>query len=54
MFFVEKVVMKECINKITARLTVKQKQWLWFIILWIGGLAAVTLLGSLIKLIFLI
>lgn len=31
-------------------LTTKQKQWLWFVGLWCGGLGAALLLGGAIKL----
>jgi len=30
--------------------TKKQKQWLWFITLWLGGLGSVMLLSTIIKL----
>jgi hypothetical protein len=31
-------------------LTKKQQQWLWFVVLWCGGLAAVMLLAYLVRL----
>jgi uncharacterized protein (DUF1810 family) len=34
-----------------GRCTKKQKQWLWFIFLWLGGLGTVTLISFIIKLI---
>jgi hypothetical protein len=36
------------------KLTLKQKQWLWFIFLWFVGLAAVSLIGLFVKILFLI
>ena len=32
-------------------LTKKQQQWMWFLVLWCGGLAAAALLASLVRLI---
>ena len=42
MYFEGKAVMKAC--------TKKQKQWLWFITLWLGGFSSVLLLSTIIKL----
>ena len=46
---------KQVINLITKimkeRLSKKQHQWAWFIILWCSGLATVLILATLIKLI---
>ena len=38
--------MSRCIDKLSAR----QKQWLWFVLLWCGGLLGVFALSGLIKL----
>jgi hypothetical protein len=32
-------------------LTKKQQQWLWFVVLWCGGLAAVMLLAHFVRLV---
>lgn len=36
-------------DRLNARLSEKQRQWLWFVGLWCGGLLAVTTLGYAIK-----
>ncbi len=40
--------MKLCINWLEQR-TEKQRQWLWFILLWCGGLGSVMFLGLIIR-----
>ena len=37
-------------NRFTDRLSPKAKQWLWFVGLYFGGLAAVALVASIIRL----
>ena len=39
----------EIIDKLLNRLSKKQRQWAWFIILWCGGLGSVMLLGLIIR-----
>ena len=36
-------------DKIFARLTAKQRQWLWFVLLWCGGLFSVLLVAKFIR-----
>lgn len=43
MYLEAKVAMKECTNK--------KRQWLWFIVLWLGGLGSIFLLSTIIKMI---
>jgi hypothetical protein len=42
MYFVEKAVMKKCIESTSTWLNAhpKLKQWIWFALLWIGGLTS--------------
>lgn len=39
----------EIVDKLWSRLSKKQRQWAWFVILWCGGLGAVMLLGFIIR-----
>ena len=39
----------EKLQHFLARLTDRQRQWLWFAGLWLAGLAAVTILGQIIR-----
>lgn len=38
------------IEKYLNKLSIKQKQWFWFVVLWFLGLASITILAYLIKL----
>lgn len=49
MFLEGRVMIKQCIDKICRKLSVGQKQWLWFIVLWLGGFFSVLTLSYAIK-----
>lgn len=51
MYSEEKQVINHITKRIDERLSKKQREWAWFIILWCVGLAVVLILASMIKLI---
>lgn len=49
MYSVGKVLKMQCIKNIEGKLSTRQKQWLWFVGLWLAGLVTVASIGYLIK-----